>query len=145
MNALRHITLLAVKTGAQLALIIFSTTMFVACASDRQNPGAKAASQGNSEEEVVRFSSMTFAGPNVNPANGVSKEEAKVIAEFYRDQFLRGSPVEYHGEDTRSYYFRAGSGDKITVSKNGGRVTRDGAQALNYIGNGLWGWRAGND
>ncbi len=98
-----------------------------------------------SEEELVSFCSMTFVGPSVGPGRSLGREKAQELAAYYRDQFLHGSAIEYDREDETAFYFKCHDASPIAVSKRGDRVSQQHKGVLRYLGNGIWGWRSGDE
>ncbi len=95
------------------------------------------------EDEVVQFASVTIIGPKVDAGSAVDLKRATELATFYRDQILKGLTVSFDKEDAAGFYFTVGGKHSVLVARSGDRVTGEGLESLNYVGNGLWCQRSG--
>jgi hypothetical protein len=123
-------------------LVALTGLLVSGCVGQPQNSTATSVPKTEPDEEIVEFSHITFGVPGVNVADGISKEEACILAEFYRDEFLRGAEVVFESEDPACFFFRTYGEQRIVVAKSGDFVTRKGFQTLRYTGVGRWCWSA---
>lgn len=111
-------------------------------------PGATASDKDKtaaSDEEIVRFASMTFVGPSVEPGPALGRAKAQELAAYYRDEFLHGAAIEYDRDDQTAFYFKCQDFQLIVVSKRGDRISQQQKGVLRYLGSGMWSWRTGDE
>ena len=130
------------KPTVVFASLVLACLLFGGCAGGPPQSSAPAATKADDEEEIVEFFHVTYAISGVNVDDGISKDEAHLVAKFYRDQFLRGCPVVLEEEDSSFFFFSTSEEPRIVVAKNGLFVTREGFQTIRYAGAGLWCWSA---